>query len=71
MTGADLRAIRQKLGLTPDEFGRALGYRGPSARVTVHQLETGKTITRQVERLAEMFARHGVPRRYLADHHSA
>jgi transcriptional regulator with XRE-family HTH domain len=43
MTGAELRSIRQSLGLTQAQFGEALGYRGNenSRKVKICQYETG------------------------------
>lgn len=66
MTGPEFRAIRQQLGLTLMEWGRALGYQGDNPQVTVSRLEAeGQPITRQVARLAEMYRRHGVPDEFL------
>lgn len=42
MTGTELRAIRKRLGLTQEAFGRALGYQGPNIRKIISRLETGK-----------------------------
>jgi transcriptional regulator with XRE-family HTH domain len=36
MTGPELRTIRQALGLSVAEFGRALGYRGARNTLSVH-----------------------------------
>jgi hypothetical protein len=66
MTGPELRAIRLKLGLTPTQFGRAMGYSG-KGNITIHHMElpegdrNKKTITLQAERLARMFEWHKVP----------
>ncbi|HXF46873.1 MAG TPA: hypothetical protein VNK91_12225 [Burkholderiaceae bacterium] len=73
MTGPELRAIRQRLGLTLYAFGLALGYRGSrnAVQVTVARLESGRArITPQVERLATMYARRGVPREFMRSGHA-
>jgi len=67
MTGPELRSIRDALGLSQEAFGRALGYEGSRAGVInqISDMEHGsRTITRMVERLAEMYGRHGVPAVY-------
>lgn len=68
MTGADLRAIRERLGLQRLAWGRALAYQGTdeSVSVCVRRVETAATVPAQIARLAEMYERHGVPKRYLA-----
>ena len=68
MTGADLRAIRERMGLDHDAWGRALGYGGrnpDSARVSACRAESMTEVPGPVARLAEMYERHGVPKRYL------
>jgi transcriptional regulator with XRE-family HTH domain len=47
MTGAELKAIRQQLGLTLSGFGRALGYAGNknTLSVAIRRFEAG---TREV-----------------------
>ena len=60
MTGPELKAIRLKLGLTPTQFGIALGYTGKCG-INIHHMEAGrKTITPTVARLAKMFAKYGL-----------
>jgi transcriptional regulator with XRE-family HTH domain len=43
MTGAELKAIRQQLGLTLSGFGRALGYKGNknTLSVQIRRFESG------------------------------
>jgi transcriptional regulator with XRE-family HTH domain len=41
MTGAELRAIREKLGMTQEAFGRALDYKGPNVGKIISTLERG------------------------------
>lgn len=62
MTGPELRAIRQKLGLTIIQWGRALGYSGTdeSVRVSATRVETTAIAPLRVARLADMYRRHGV-----------
>ena len=71
MTGAEFRAIRQKLGLTLNEWALALGYgRGNrnTRQVTVRKYEAGeREIPPWIERLTLMYQRHGVPDRFLAE----
>jgi hypothetical protein len=64
MTGPELAAIRQRLGYTAEQFGRALGYEGErnTVQVAVSRLESGtRDVPTTLGRLAEMFRRHGVP----------
>lgn len=68
MTGAQFAAIRHMLGLTTDRFGRALGLCGTRNTVqgNVRRYARGESkISLTLERLAEMYARHGVPPEYL------
>jgi transcriptional regulator with XRE-family HTH domain len=72
MTGLELKAIRQKLGLSTIEFGRALGYEGAdnTVSVTVRRYESaGREIPPWIGRLAFLLGRHGVPRRWLNGAH--
>jgi transcriptional regulator with XRE-family HTH domain len=65
MTGAELRAIRDGLGLSASQMARALGYSGAGRNVAVHirRLERGaRRIPPSVEKLALMYARHGIPK---------
>lgn len=57
MTGAELRAIREKLGMTQEAFGRALDYKGPNVRKIISSLERG---TQPVPRLMQL-ALGGLP----------
>ena len=64
MTAAELKATRQKLGLTALQLGLALGYSGSKAGIatTIYRLERGeREIPPCTARLAAMFARYGVP----------
>jgi transcriptional regulator with XRE-family HTH domain len=65
MTGAELRSIREAFGLSASGMGRALGYSGPKANVVVYirRLERdARTLPPSVEKLALMYARHGIPK---------
>ena len=64
MTGAQLRMIRDKFGLSASAMGKALGYSGPKANIAVQirRLERGdRRIPPPIERLALMFYREGIP----------
>lgn len=64
MTGAELAAIRHKLGLSTVGMGRALGYEGAdkTVSVTVRRYESeGRPIPPWIARLAAMYRRFGVP----------
>lgn len=55
--------IREKLGLTWDEWGRALGYGGSSPKGNIHRFMKGeRLIPRYLARLARMYERYGIPR---------
>ena len=64
MNGKKLRSVRQGLGLSVKEFGRALGYVGNdntlSVQVRRYELDA-RPIPPWIARLAEMYRRHGVP----------
>ena len=68
MTGPELRTIRLKLGMTPAQFGRAMGYTGKCG-INVHALEGGrKTIKLRIERTAkalEMLGKNGIPEEWI------
>ena len=67
MTGTELRTIREAFGLSASVMGMALGYSGPKANVAVHmrRLERdAREIPPSVERLALMYARHGIPKEW-------
>lgn len=64
MTGPEFLAIRQQLGLTLMEWGRALGYQGDRNTVQVAMMRYQKgerEIPPWIARLAWMYGRHGVP----------
>lgn len=64
MTPTEFRAIRLKLGLSQQDWGRALGYQGDSIRQHVNKMEAGHPkapIRETVARLAEMYGRYGIP----------
>lgn len=71
MTGPEMKAIRDRLGLSATELGRAFGYAGSdvSVKMAIHRFEsTGKTareIPPWLARLLVMFDRHGVPEEFL------
>ena len=69
MTGPELKAIRNRLGLSVVQMGRAIGYEGAdkSVAVMIHRLEApnGRPIPPYVVRLAIMFDLWGVPPEYL------
>ena len=69
MTGAELKAIREGYGLSASAMGRVLGYSGPKANVAVHirRLERdARRIPPSVEKLALMYAHHGIPKEWCA-----
>ena len=62
MTGAELKSIRHRLGLSTTQLGRAFGYAGSdvTASGTIRKYESD---VRPIPPwLALMFDRHGVPR---------
>lgn len=69
LTGSELRAIREALGVSTAEFGRALGSQAKddkSAQVYVRRFESmGRSIPEGIARLALMFEAHGIPANYL------
>lgn len=63
MTGPELKAIRQRLGLSVISMGRALGYGGNdrTVNVQVRRYEGGqRPIPEWIARLAIMYDRNGV-----------
>jgi hypothetical protein len=69
MTGAELKSIREAYGLSASAMGHVLGYTGPKANIAVHirRFERdARPIPSSVERLASMYARHGIPREWCA-----
>lgn len=68
MTGSEFLSIRQQLGFTLMQWGRALGYQGDrnTVQVAVRRYESGaRDIPPWIARLAEMYRRHGVPQDFL------
>ena len=64
MTGAEMRSIRDELGLSAVQLGRAVGYGGgaPTIAVMISKYENGaREIPGHLARLLIMFQRHGVP----------
>ena len=58
----DLRAARARLGMTQEELGKALGYKGPNVRKIMSDYEKGdpafpaarqQQVERMLDRLAE------------------
>lgn len=69
MTGPELKAIRNRLGLSTTGLGRAFGYEGTdvTASGTIRKYESGgRAIPPWLGRLAIMFDRHGVPEDWIA-----
>ncbi len=67
MTGAEMQAIRKRLGLSTVQLGRAIGYVGAdnTVSVTVRRYESdGRDIPPWIARLLIMFDRHGVPEEF-------
>jgi DNA-binding transcriptional regulator YiaG len=42
MTPSQVRRLRKRLGLSPEDFAAALGFSGDHVRITVWRWETGK-----------------------------
>lgn len=62
MTPHRFNEIRTHLGLTWDQYGRALGYGGENPRQAIHALYRGeRAIPPYIARLAIMFDLYGVP----------
>ena len=56
MTPNELKAIRQRLGLSAAQFAHLLGYEGSNTRSMMHALESGlKTIREPQRRLADAY----------------
>ena len=65
MTGPELKAIRNRLGLSVYAFARALGYQGNDNTVgtQIRRYETNaRPIPPWIERLAVCYGRYGIPR---------
>lgn len=66
MTPADFKTIRNQLGLSVYDWGRALGYSGNdnTVGVQIRRYETGaRPIPPWIGRLASMYGKHGIPKR--------
>jgi transcriptional regulator with XRE-family HTH domain len=66
--GNELKAIRQRLGLSTTELGRAFGYEGSdnTVSVTIRRYESDqRPIPPWLARLAIMLDRFGVPEEFL------
>lgn len=64
MTGEEMKTIRHELGLSTVQLGRAFGYGGEdnTASVMIRKYESGgRPIPVYLQRLLEMYRRHGVP----------
>lgn len=64
MTGAELKAIRGRLGLSAVQMGRAFGYAGDDTTISalISRYENdAKPIPHHLARLAVLFDKHGVP----------
>jgi transcriptional regulator with XRE-family HTH domain len=73
MTGAELKTIRHRLGLSTTALGRAFGYAGSdvTASGTIRKYESNaRPIPPWLARLALMFDRHGVPRGWTSKLHN-
>lgn len=67
MTGIQLKAIRERLGLSAAVFGRSLGYKGRNVGVNIRRLERGeRPIPTPIARLAHMFWMNGIPAEWRA-----
>lgn len=62
MKPSRLNEIRLKLGLTWDQFGKALGYGGKSPAPNVQRFAKGeRLLPPYLARLALMYERFGIP----------
>ena len=64
MTGAEMKAIRKRLGLSTTQLGRAFGYMGRdnTASVLIRTYESdGRPIPLYLERLLILYEKHGIP----------
>jgi hypothetical protein len=69
MKDEELKTIREEFSLSASAMGKALGYTGPKANIAVHirRLERdARRIPSSVEKLALMYARHGIPEEWRA-----
>jgi hypothetical protein len=73
VTGAEMRAIRDELGLSAVQLGRAFGYAGGDATVATmiskYEREM-RPIPVYLQRLLLMYRRHGVPAGWTSKLHS-
>lgn len=66
MTGTEFANCRKSCDLTQSQWGRALGYNGINADVTVRRYENGtRPIPNWIARLAFMYQRNGIPTEFL------
>lgn len=68
MSGAELKTIRNRLGLSAIQLGRAFGYVGGdnTVSVTIRRYESDeRPLPPWLARLAVMFDRHGVPPEWI------
>lgn len=68
MTGAEMKAAREKLDLSLYALGVALGYEGNrnTIQVAIGRYESGeRDIPPWIGRLVEMYTNHGVPPQWL------
>lgn len=72
MTGPDLHAIREHLGLTAEVFGRrVLGMDHKtrnSVQASMGKLEAMQTVPDKVARIAYLVSLHGVPPKWMDTH---
>lgn len=59
MTPADLKSIRQQLGLSGEAFARMLGYDGTHMRAVMYALENGIKPIREPQRRLAIAYRDG------------
>lgn len=68
MTPERFKECRKACGLSQAEWGVALGYRMKNPGAQTYMFQSGRReIPPWIERLAEMFAKHGVPPEYLVE----
>ena len=66
-TGAKLKYIRSRYGLSAAQWGHLLGYSGRNVAVHVRRLERGaRPIPPAVGKLALMYALNGIPKEWRA-----
>jgi DNA-binding transcriptional regulator YiaG len=63
MSGAEIKELREKLGMTAKEFGVAVGFSERSAQIRIYEYEGEKTpVSRPVELLCKYIKKYGVLR---------